>query len=91
MRPAAVARLIVITDTSANRARVRRLGPLLDPVYPLRGVSLRRWLAAPSGSVGGLMFLDTDRAGAKKAQPQRVRTRRVLGTGAVGGTTRSAG
>ena len=87
--PAAVSRLLVVADTSANRARVGRLAVLLDGAYPVRGTDVRRWIARPAGAIGGLLFLDTARSGTTKVRPKRVRTRPPLDTAAGGGTARS--
>lgn len=89
--PANVVRLLVLADSSANRARVGRLAPLFDAAYPLRGHALRRWLANPSPVAGGLMFLNTGSTGANGLPPRRVRTRKVRNTGATGGTARIGG
>lgn len=75
--PAAIARLLVVADTSANRVRAARLASLLSGAYPLRGTSLRGWLAHPTGPMGGLLFLDTARGGAKRTSPRRVRSVRA--------------
>ncbi len=86
--PAAVGRLLVVADSSANRSRVSRQSALLDGPYPLRGISLRRWLSSPIGPGGGLLFLHTARSGATRLRPQRVRLARVPGTADGGGTGR---
>jgi len=54
--PRRVARLLVLPDDSTPRRQVRRHAAVLDAAYPLRGPSLRRWLADPSGSIAGLAF-----------------------------------
>ncbi len=87
-QPAAVGRLLVVADSSANRARAARLAPILDAAYPLRGRQIRQWLAAPAGGMGGMLFLDTGRAGARRLRPRRVRTGRVLDPGRAGDAAR---
>lgn len=82
--PVGVARLLVVAGSSANRARIARLSPLLNGAYPMRGLDVRRWLVAPSGSIGGLLFLDTGRTGTKKEIARSPRTERVPDTGATG-------
>jgi transcriptional regulator with XRE-family HTH domain len=75
-RPARVARLLVVRDSTVNRARVRRLEPLLAAALPLRSGELRRWLAAPGPMVGGLLFVDAARdtsGGAGTRGARRVR------------------
>jgi transcriptional regulator with XRE-family HTH domain len=86
--PAAIGRLLVVADTSANRARVARVAQLLDGAYPARGHALRRWIARPTGAMGGLLFLDTARGGGKKVRPKRVRSGAPLDTARGGGTAR---
>ena len=88
--PLAVARLLVVADSSANRARVARLEPLLAGAYSLRGAPLRRWLASPAGPLGGLLFLNTAGGGGKKLRPLRVRSKGPLRT-ARGGVTVQTG
>jgi transcriptional regulator with XRE-family HTH domain len=87
--PLAIARLLVVADTSANRARVARLESTLGGAYPVRGALLRRWLAKPDGQLRGLLFLNTARGGGKKLRPQRVRSRRPLRTANSGVTART--
>ena len=75
-RPARVARLLVVRDSTANRARVERLEPLLAAALPLRSGELRRWLAAPGPMVGGLLFVNAARntsGGAGMRGARRVR------------------
>jgi hypothetical protein len=55
--PLRVARLLVIADGSTRRDQVRRHDAVLRSAYPLRGATLRRWLAMPSGSMSGLAFV----------------------------------
>ncbi len=88
--PLAVGRLLVVADTSANRARVARLQSVLAGVYPLRGTAVRRWLAHPDGPMSGLLFLDTARGGGKKLRPRRVRSAPPLGTAPGGAAARAA-
>jgi hypothetical protein len=79
--PASVGRLLVLADSSANRSRVARLGPLLDGVYPARGRAVRAWLARPAGSLGGVLFLQSAPGGGEKIRPRRVRVRSAPGRG----------
>jgi transcriptional regulator with XRE-family HTH domain len=55
--PATVSRLLVIGDTTTNRARVRRFDDLFAVALPDRGRRVRRWLADPVGVISGLWFL----------------------------------
>lgn len=56
-RPARVARLLAVLDSTANRSRIGRLGPMLDESLPLRSAALRRWLRAPGPAAGGVLFV----------------------------------
>jgi transcriptional regulator with XRE-family HTH domain len=52
-----VGRLLVLPGESTPRRQVARHAEVMSRAYPLRGVALRRWLQAPSGSVAGLGFV----------------------------------
>jgi len=54
-RPIAVARGLIITDTTTNRERVDRLAPLFAPFHP-RGRTAISWLRDPDPSVNGLLI-----------------------------------
>jgi transcriptional regulator with XRE-family HTH domain len=60
-RPARVVRLLAIRASSANRARVAKLEPLLGPLFPMRGRALTTWLQSlgpsPGRGAGGLLFI----------------------------------
>jgi transcriptional regulator with XRE-family HTH domain len=56
-RAASVARLLVMPDERTPRRQVERFAALLSRAYPLRGRSVRSWLASPSGAMAGLAFL----------------------------------
>jgi transcriptional regulator with XRE-family HTH domain len=86
-RPAAVGRLLVVADTSANRARVARLESLLAGPYQSRGWALRQWLAGPTGPLGGVLFLNTNKGGAKNVRPKRVRSAVEPATAPAGSAT----
>ncbi len=60
--PVQVARLLVVADSTANRARVRRLDPLLGAAYPVRGRAVGTWLRRPSGDLRGLAFTRVSRS-----------------------------
>jgi DNA-binding Xre family transcriptional regulator len=81
---ARVAPLLAILDSTANRRRVARLAPLLDPAFPNRSTELRRWLASPGSPAAGLLFVAVSRdrcGGAGKYGPHRVRRREAAVTG----------
>lgn len=74
--PAAVARLLVLPDDSTARRRVATQAQVLGQVYPDRGLAARRWLRAPSGSPGLLLFLPLtlgERGIRRPVRRQRVR------------------
>jgi hypothetical protein len=73
-----VVALLAVLDTTANRHRVARLAPLLDPAFPNRSEDLRRWLASPGTPAGGLLFVRLARVSTRDAGmrgPHRVRQR----------------
>jgi transcriptional regulator with XRE-family HTH domain len=70
--------LLAVLDSTANRRRVVRLAPLLDPAFPNRSAALRQWLANPGVAGGGLLFVGVSRGSAGSAGmsgPHRVRRR----------------
>jgi len=74
--PARVARLLVLPDGSTPRRQVARHEASLRAAYPMRGPALRRWLAAPSGSIAGLAYMPltkNGRADRQSVRPQRIR------------------
>lgn len=81
--PVAVARLLVIGDTHANRALVRDHQRIFDSTWPERTATTRRWLRRPASSdgsgrrgFGGVWFLPYRRLGSAAGglrQAQRVR------------------
>lgn len=73
-RPAHVARLLVLPDDRTARRRVEAFAETFGRVLPARTVAVKRWLSAPSGSIGGILFLPNSRA----VQPrQRIAARRA--------------
>jgi transcriptional regulator with XRE-family HTH domain len=81
-RPVRVARLLVVRESTANRAHVARLEPILAAALPLRAVELRRWLASPGPSIGGLLFLPAARDTSGGVAPRGARrVRRPAGSG----------
>ena len=81
-KPRRVARLLVLTDDSTPRRQVRRHAAVLGAAYPLRGPSLRRWLADPTGSIAGLAFQAPTRdSRAERAPVTRKRIRRAPAAG----------
>jgi transcriptional regulator with XRE-family HTH domain len=47
---------VVMTESDANRRRVRSLGTVLRSAFPADGRAMRRWLRQPSGSIRALSF-----------------------------------
>jgi transcriptional regulator with XRE-family HTH domain len=75
-RPRVVARLLVLPETGRARRRVADNGPVLDRVYPVRTVAVRRWCRAPEGGLAGLMFLpDAATSRGRPRRPSRGRVR----------------
>jgi hypothetical protein len=56
-RPAHVARLLVLPDTSVTRRRLAGHEVTFRRAYPARGRSVTRWLAAPDGPLAGILLL----------------------------------
>lgn len=55
--PATVSRVLVVRDGSTNRRRVADLSATFDVALPVRASEFRRWVRAPSGPIGALIFL----------------------------------
>lgn len=56
-RPRIVARLFVIGDSGAARRAIAARAATFAASYPDRGWVVRRWLAAPAGTLSGILFL----------------------------------
>lgn len=56
-RPSAVARLVVLPDSTTERRRVARADSVLAAALPARGTVLRRWLRHPAGPIRGILFV----------------------------------
>lgn len=56
-RPRAVARLLILPDSTRERRRVGRAEDVLGVALPSRGTLLRRWRRDPSGPIRGILFL----------------------------------
>ena len=79
--PSSVSRLLVIGEDRTSRRRLHDHAATVNQLMPLRTVAMRRWLRAPSGPVGGVLFLTPS-----QSTPARRRVRRVApdpGTGAT--------
>jgi transcriptional regulator with XRE-family HTH domain len=73
-RPVAVARLLVVGESSTNRRRIERLAPVLTAAYPARGIEVRQWLRQPAGRMAGLLVVSPPSTG-RAIGPRRVRVR----------------
>jgi transcriptional regulator with XRE-family HTH domain len=56
-----VSRLLIVREGASARRRVQEHDATFTGAFPLRGVAVRRWLADPVGSIGGLWFLSSAR------------------------------
>jgi transcriptional regulator with XRE-family HTH domain len=75
-RPAALGVFLVLPATSANRARVKSVAPLIRTALPAGNVEIRRWLAQPEGNLAGIWFVRDMRRRTGKCSrqpPHRVR------------------
>jgi transcriptional regulator with XRE-family HTH domain len=52
-----VSTILVIGESSTTRRRVADLGALRESAFPMRGRAVRTWVASPTGSIAGLLFL----------------------------------
>jgi len=52
-----VSRLIVLADSRTARRRIETHRATFDLAYPARTRAVRRWLAAPNGTLAGILFL----------------------------------
>jgi transcriptional regulator with XRE-family HTH domain len=77
--PVAVARILVLGDTSTNRDRLARHASTIDAALPARTREVRRWLADPAGpGIAGVLFLRDDHgAGVIGGGRHRVRVPRA--------------
>jgi hypothetical protein len=58
-RPAVVARVLVLPETSTARRTVARHAGVLNTALPARSRDVRRWLARPVGGLAGTWFLSS--------------------------------
>jgi hypothetical protein len=76
----AVARILVLGDTSTNRRRLARFGSMVGAALPAGTRAVQRWLENPTQTgIAGVWFFADDRATA----PNRAAGKRVRGAGAA--------
>ena len=62
-----VSRILVLPADRTSRRRIDRHRTTFDRVLPARTVQLRRWIAEPSGSIAGILFVSgVTQAGARQ-------------------------
>jgi transcriptional regulator with XRE-family HTH domain len=71
--PATVSGWVVMTESDANRRRVRSLGSVLRSAFPSDGRAMGHWLWRPAGQIRALSFWDNFGENTVK---QRLTTRR---------------
>ena len=84
--PTRVARLLVLPESTAARARVAHEGRVFDVAFPARGRTVRRWLVRPEGRLAGILFITaTNRGGGTRPAggAHRVRSPRSRRTGSA--------
>ena len=55
-----VSRVLVLPDDRTTRRRVQQRAATFDSTLPSRTVEVRRWLAAPTGRLAGVLFLTNE-------------------------------
>lgn len=63
-------RLLVLPESTTARDQLARHARILDSVMPSQNVAVRRWLAAPSGSIQGRLFFRITSPSGRKQEPQ---------------------
>ena len=56
-QPLVRSHLVVLPARSTQRRQVARHAAVLESAFPMRGNELRRWIASPDRSLGGLLFV----------------------------------
>ncbi len=71
-----VARIVVVTGTTANRSVVQRHSRIFEASFPAGSREVRSWLRRPLGPLAGLWFVSTSSLGSGKSVPRsRIRRR----------------
>lgn len=81
-QPLRIAHLLVLPAGSTPRRQVTRHAAVLDRVFPARGAAVRSWIAAPTGPIGGLLFVPVTHQ--VRSRNSRVTRKRVRLTSADG-------
>jgi hypothetical protein len=74
-----VSRLLVLPDDRTSRRRVDRHAVTFDAVLPARTLEVRGWLAAPAGTLAGVLFVTNGHQASTRhriARPSRAETQR---------------
>lgn len=87
-RVSTVSRLIVLPDDRTARRRVASHAATFDRTYPARTRAVRRWVAAPSGVLAGILFLPSSQGTTAR---HRVGGRRATATSSSAGGGAAAG
>jgi hypothetical protein len=66
-----VSTLLVVAESSTNRARVQSVDALLRAALPTTGREVRAWLKAPTGRIAGLVFFQNFSGNSGKQQLAR--------------------
>lgn len=80
-----VSRLIVLPGDRTARRRVDQHASTFSVAYPARTVEVRRWLAAPLGSMSGVLFLPSSPGTTARHRIGRRRALRAGGSQPSGG------
>jgi hypothetical protein len=73
-RVASVSRLLVLPNDRTARRRVEEHAATFRTALPARTVAVRRWLARPRGTIGGVMFVSDLRQAATRQRVRRPAT-----------------
>jgi transcriptional regulator with XRE-family HTH domain len=93
-RPRVVGLVLVVEGTTANRDRLRAIGPLVHAGLPATTREVRTWFRAPSGSLRGVWFVRPTRPGGltrSQGGRDRIRSGTRRGAMAVPSTGRPSG
>ena len=73
-----VGRVLVVPDDRTTRRRVERFANTFGRALPARTVALKRWIAVPSGSIAGVLFLSDFRRTQSRHRVRRPRAAATL-------------